>query len=176
MVPLAFGRIWLPCPSVEADPDAPASRQILAWRCSRQPCKHQRAIGERNSGFELHLPNTLGKSGPEQCRTIQLPRHAPSTKFAVNDSNRVATTMAILTVRNLPDDVHRALRLRAAQHGRSTEGEVRAILAEAVKAPGPQRMGDALTALGREVGLTDEDLNAMDEARQRRPAVPVDLE
>lgn len=84
--------------------------------------------------------------------------------------------MAILTVRNLPDDVHRALRLRAAQHGRSTEGEVRAILAEAVKAPGPQRMGDALTALGREVGLTDEDLNAMDEARQRRPAVPVDLE
>jgi plasmid stability protein len=38
--------------------------------------------------------------------------------------------MATLTVRNLPDDVHRALRLRAAEHGRSTEGEVRAILAE----------------------------------------------
>ena len=31
--------------------------------------------------------------------------------------------MAMLTVRNLPDDVHRALRVRAAQHGHSTEAE-----------------------------------------------------
>ncbi len=28
--------------------------------------------------------------------------------------------MAMLTVRNLPDDVHRALRAQAAQHGRSS--------------------------------------------------------
>jgi plasmid stability protein len=28
--------------------------------------------------------------------------------------------MAMLTVRNLPDDVHRALRVRAAQHGQRT--------------------------------------------------------
>lgn len=34
-------------------------------------------------------------------------------------------TMAVLTVRNVPDEVHRALRLLAAQHGRSTEAEVR---------------------------------------------------
>ena len=33
--------------------------------------------------------------------------------------------MAILTVRNVPEDVHRALRVRAAQHGRTTEAEVR---------------------------------------------------
>ncbi|MGW6336181.1 FitA-like ribbon-helix-helix domain-containing protein [Nocardia rhamnosiphila] len=32
------------------------------------------------------------------------------------------------TVRDLPDDVREALRVRAAQHGRSTEAEVRAIL------------------------------------------------
>lgn len=31
-----------------------------------------------------------------------------------------------LTVRNLPDETHRALRVRAARHGRSTEAEVRA--------------------------------------------------
>jgi plasmid stability protein len=43
--------------------------------------------------------------------------------------------MAILTVRNVPDDVHRALRVRAAQHGRSTEAEVREILAAVVKPP-----------------------------------------
>jgi plasmid stability protein len=84
--------------------------------------------------------------------------------------------MATLTVRNLPDEVHRALRRRAAEHGRSTEGEVRAILAEAVQAPGPQRLGDALAALGREVGLTDEELTALEEFRRRTPAVPVDLD
>lgn len=32
--------------------------------------------------------------------------------------------MAMMTIRNLPDDVHRALRMQAAQHGRSTEAEV----------------------------------------------------
>ena len=29
--------------------------------------------------------------------------------------------MAVLTVRNLPDEVHRALHVRAAKHERSTE-------------------------------------------------------
>ena len=43
--------------------------------------------------------------------------------------------MAMLTVRNLPDDVHRALRLQAASHGHSTEAEVRQILANAVNPP-----------------------------------------
>ena len=38
----------------------------------------------------------------------------------------------MLTVRNLPDEVHRALRVRAALRGRSTEAEVCAILAETV--------------------------------------------
>ena len=33
--------------------------------------------------------------------------------------------MAMLTVRNLPEEVHRALRVRAAQHGHGTEAEVR---------------------------------------------------
>ena len=36
--------------------------------------------------------------------------------------------MANVTVRNLPDAVHRALRARAATHGRSTEAEIRYIL------------------------------------------------
>lgn len=81
--------------------------------------------------------------------------------------------MAMLTVRNLPDEVHRALRVRAAQHGRSTEAEVREILAAAVKPDERLRMGDALAALGREIGLTDEDVAAMDAARDRAPAQPL---
>lgn len=36
--------------------------------------------------------------------------------------------MASLTIRNLPDDVHRALRVKAARNGNSTEAEARAIL------------------------------------------------
>ena len=42
--------------------------------------------------------------------------------------------MPTLTIRNLPEDVHQALRMRAAQHGRSVEAEVRALLAAAVVA------------------------------------------
>lgn len=40
--------------------------------------------------------------------------------------------MAVLTVRNVPDEVHRALRVRAAEHGRSAEAEVREILSAAL--------------------------------------------
>ncbi len=39
--------------------------------------------------------------------------------------------MAVLTIRNLPEEVHARLRLRAAKAGRSVEAEVRAILAAA---------------------------------------------
>ena len=47
--------------------------------------------------------------------------------------------MAMLTVRNLSDEVHRALRVRAALRGRSTEAEVRAILEETVLPEGRVR-------------------------------------
>ncbi len=42
--------------------------------------------------------------------------------------------MATLTVRNLDDDVVRALRIRAAEHGRSAEAEHRAILRQVLTA------------------------------------------
>ena len=41
--------------------------------------------------------------------------------------------MASVTVRNLPDETHRALRVRAATHGRSTEPKIRAILESAAR-------------------------------------------
>jgi plasmid stability protein len=44
--------------------------------------------------------------------------------------------MANLTIRNVPDDVHKGLRLRAAENGRSVEEEIRRILAAHV---GPAR-------------------------------------
>ncbi len=36
--------------------------------------------------------------------------------------------MANVNVRNLPDEVHRAIRIQAAQHGRSTEAEIQAAI------------------------------------------------
>ncbi len=83
--------------------------------------------------------------------------------------------MAILTVRNVPDEVHRALRMRAAQHGRSTEAEVREILERAVKPEKRVRMGDALGALGRKVGLTDEDIALIERTRDKTPAKPLSI-
>lgn len=83
--------------------------------------------------------------------------------------------MVVLTVRNVPDEVHRALRARAAQHGRSTEAEVRAILSAAVAPEGRVRLGDALVALGREVRLTDSEVDQIDQVRDRTPAQPMTL-
>jgi plasmid stability protein len=40
-----------------------------------------------------------------------------------------------LTVRKIPDDIVRALRIRAARNGRSAEAEHRLILAEALRTP-----------------------------------------
>jgi plasmid stability protein len=93
-----------------------------------------------------------------------------------SDAFSRSEAMAMLTVRNLPDEVHRALRVRAAQHGRSTEAEVRAILAAAVKPETRVRLGDALAALGRETGLTNADWDAFDQVRDRTPAEPPSFE
>jgi len=84
--------------------------------------------------------------------------------------------MAMLTVRNLPDDVHRALRVRAAQHGRSTDAEVREILAEVVKPEKRVRMGDALVSLGRKIGLADDDVAVFEKVRDKKPAEPLRFE
>jgi plasmid stability protein len=84
--------------------------------------------------------------------------------------------MAMLTIRNLPDDVHRALRVRAAENGQSTEAEVRQILANAVKPETRIRLGDALAASSRKIGLSNEDLEIFSAARDKNPAEPTRFE
>jgi plasmid stability protein len=83
--------------------------------------------------------------------------------------------MAVLTVRNLPDEVHRALRLRAARHGRSTEAEVRALLEEAVKPQGRLKLGSLLADIGRKMKLTDEEVALINQRDQSLPR-PVNFE
>ena len=84
--------------------------------------------------------------------------------------------MPSITVRNVPDDVHRALRVRAARNGRSAEAEIRDILEHAVKPEKRVRMGDALASLGRELELTDEDFAILEQARDKTPAEPASFE
>jgi len=85
--------------------------------------------------------------------------------------------MAMLTVRNLPDDVHRALRVRAAQHGRSTEAEVRDILEKAAKPEGRLKLGSLLASIAREAGgLTDAEAEHFNQLRDKTPAEPMGFE
>ncbi len=60
--------------------------------------------------------------------------------------------MPIVTVRNLPEETHRALKLRAAQRGRSTEAEIRAILEQAVRPEARLKIGSELAAFGQRFG------------------------
>lgn len=84
--------------------------------------------------------------------------------------------MAMLTVRNLPDDIHRALKLQAAKHGRSAEAEVRKIIAQAVKPPSRLLMGNAMMQLARDAGITDADVDTLLQQQNNTPAQPLSLE
>ncbi len=85
--------------------------------------------------------------------------------------------MAMLTVRNLPEDVHRALRVLAAQHGRSTEAEVRDILEKAAKPEGRMKLGSLLASIAREAGgFTDAEAEFINQLRDKTPAEPMSFE
>jgi plasmid stability protein len=71
--------------------------------------------------------------------------------------------MPSVTVRNVPNEVHRAIRVRAAQHGRSIEAEMRDILESAVKPQGRVKLGSLLAEIGREVRLSDGEVRLSDE-------------
>lgn len=66
--------------------------------------------------------------------------------------------MPNLTIRNLPDETHRAIKARARRHGRSTEAEIREILRLAAQPAGTLRIGDELAALGAAFGGVELEL------------------
>ena len=85
--------------------------------------------------------------------------------------------MASITIRNVPDEVHRALRVRAAQHGRSAEAEIRNILEQAAKPEGRIRLGSLLSSIAREAGgLTDTEVEVFNQLRDTTPAEPMRFE
>ena len=73
-----------------------------------------------------------------------------------------------ISIRNLDPDVKARLRVRAAEHGRSMEAEIRAILVDAVAEQRPVGLFDAIRAISLEHG-------GVDLRRERRRQRPVDL-
>jgi antitoxin FitA len=79
-------------------------------------------------------------------------------------------SMAVVTVRNLPDETHRALKLRAAQNGRSTEAEIREILEEQVRPKARLKVGSELAAFAKRFKGLDFNLT-----RDQTPADPAEF-
>ena len=84
--------------------------------------------------------------------------------------------MPMMTVRNIPDEVHNALKARAKRHNRSAEAEVRAILEEATRPENRLQLGDTLAEMSRRIGLTNEDFACFENLRDDTPAEPVRFE
>ena len=78
--------------------------------------------------------------------------------------------MPAIVVRNISAETHRALRVRARQHGRSTEAEIRAILDGAVRPATRIGIGSELAKLGKLFGGLDLKIT-----RDKAPAKPADL-
>ncbi len=78
--------------------------------------------------------------------------------------------MPAVTVRNLSEKTHRALKLRAAKNGRSTEAEIRKILEDTVSPKTEMGLGSQLAALGRRFGGIDIKFT-----RDPRPIEPADF-
>jgi antitoxin FitA len=79
--------------------------------------------------------------------------------------------MSVVTVRNLPEETHRALKARAAENHRSTEAEIRFILENAVRPQNRVKLGSLLAEIGREVGGVEIEIN-----RDKTPAQPLSFE
>lgn len=84
--------------------------------------------------------------------------------------------MPSITIRNVPE-VHRAIRVRAALHGRSAEAEIRSILEQATKPEGRLKLGALLTSIAREAGgLTDAEVERFNQLRDKIPVEPMSFE
>jgi len=77
--------------------------------------------------------------------------------------------MATMNIRNLDDRVMELLRIRAADHGRSMEAEVRAILVDAVREPDHRpNLGQAILDRFGELGGVNLDLPRREPLRRDR--------
>ena len=83
-------------------------------------------------------------------------------------------TEKAVTIRGVPEEVHRAIRVRAEKHGHSLQAEMREILTNAVKSKDRVKLGDLLVDIGKEVKLTDEEMVFFE--RNKSPASSVSFD
>ena len=79
--------------------------------------------------------------------------------------------MAMLTVRNIPEWVYRALRARASGRGHSLGAEAREVLESAVSPRGQVTLGSMLADIGRRAKLTDHEFAVFEKVRSKAPAL-----
>lgn len=84
--------------------------------------------------------------------------------------------MPAVTIRNLSEETHRALRMRAAYHGRSTEAEIRDIIEAAVRPSERVMLGSLLAAIGRDAELSNSDVEFLQRSRDEAPTEPMTFE
>ena len=72
--------------------------------------------------------------------------------------------MKSMTIRNIPTEVHEAIKLAAIEHGHSAEQEVRTILSAAARRP---HLADVLLGIGAQ--LQELSVDVFDVPRDKRP-------
>ena len=79
--------------------------------------------------------------------------------------------MPSVTIRNVPDEVYRAIRAQAALKGRSLEAELLDIIARAARPEHRIRFGSMMAGLSRrDGGLSGEELAVFEGGQQGGPA------
>ncbi len=84
--------------------------------------------------------------------------------------------MPAVTIRILPDETHRALRVRAAHNGRGTEADIRDIIEAAARPFQGVKLGSLLLGIGRNADLSNADVEALQRTRDDTPAEPMTFE
>ena len=79
----------------------------------------------------------------------------------------------VMTIRDIPENVHNALKVRAKRNGRSAEAEVRAILEEVMFPPDRIKLGTLLRQIGEEFQLTEEEIAGFED--KQMPREPLDF-
>jgi antitoxin FitA len=77
--------------------------------------------------------------------------------------------MPTITIRKVTPEIHRALHVRAAAHGRSAEAEIRVILEAAIQPAGRVMLGSLLAQIGKAAG-------GFEFQRDNKPAEPISFE
>ncbi len=75
--------------------------------------------------------------------------------------------MPALTIRNVPEETKKRLRIRAAEHGRSMEAELRVIIDDALDVPAtPEDLGETIHRRFAAIGGFDMPTITRDPARE----------